>query len=129
MNILFTGLLIVTAYAPNTTRINGGRYDATGLLVDKYTIACAPKYQAHVFVFDTDIPGPDIRICSDRGLMVWGNHVDIAVLGENRLQNAIQWGKRQVKVTIITPEEYLKAHNIPIPKTSKDKILAIRKTL
>ncbi len=126
MNIIFAGILIATAYAPLTTRINGGRLDFTGLPVDKYTIACAREYQAHVFVFNTDIPDEDIRVCSDRGGMVWGKYVDIAILGEGRYNRAIQWGKRKVEVKIIAPDEFLKAHNVPIPKTNKEKIIKIK---
>lgn len=129
MNILFAGLLIATAYAPQTTRINGGKFDYTGLPVDKFTIACAREYQAHVFVFKTDIPGEDIRVCSDRGGAVWGNHIDIAILGDSRYKQAIQWGKRKVEVEIIAPDEFLKANNIPIPIGNKNKILEIKRIL
>lgn len=129
MNILFAGLLVATAYAPNTTRINGGKYDATGLPVDKYTIACAREYQAHVFIFKTDIPDEDIRVCSDRGGMVWGKHIDIVILGNGRYNRAIQWGKRKIEVEIITPESFLQAHNIPVPKTNKEKVLEIKRIL
>lgn len=129
MNILFAGLLIVTAYAPSTTRINGGKYDALGLPVDKYTIACAREYQAHVFIFKTDVPDEDIRVCSDRGGMVWGNHIDIAILGKNRLHRAIQWGKRKVEAEIIAPEVFLQAHNIPVPATKRQQVIEIKRIL
>lgn len=129
MNIIFAGTLIATAYAPLTTRINGDKLDSTGLPVDKYTIACARGYQAHVFVFNTDIPGENIRVCSDRGGMVWGNHIDIAILGEGRYSQAIQWGKRKVEATIITPESFLEAHNVTVPKTRKGQIIEIKRIL
>jgi hypothetical protein len=68
---------VVTAYAPNSAyseslnRIvrsrytNGDNRDAWGLETSEYLVACSLRYHGHIFVFERDIPGKNVRYCTD----------------------------------------------------------------
>ena len=129
MNLLVALVFVVTAYAPGIhPKMNGDRFDAYGLPVDKYTLACGPKYWSHVFIFD-DVPGSKIRICSDTVLGGRSNiNLDLALVdGENRYQQAIEWGRKSISVTVIAPDVFLRAQGIiDIPNKNIDKIRKIK---
>lgn len=131
MNLLIALLFIVTAYTPGINpKMNGDNFDAYGLPISKYTIACGSRYWAHVFVFEDEIPGSQIRVCSDSvlGGRAQGN-LDLAII-EGGTKVAVNWGKRSTKVLVISPDDFLRSKGIvDIPLKNKDKILKILEVL
>ena len=123
MNLLVSLLFVVTAYTPGINpKMNGDFIDAYGFPVDRYTVACGAKYWAHVFIFE-DVPGSQIRVCSDSVLGgEYNNHLDLAfVEEENRYKEALKFGRKNMKVSVITPDNFLKARGLNVPKTNKEK--------
>lgn len=114
---------IVTAYAPNSvyseslnrndySRLtNGDNKDSWGLETSPYLIACSLKYHGHIFVFERDIPGSDVRYCTDSVLGgAFNNRLDIAFVegtNDKRIAQAKEYGRRGEYARVIEGNRFL----------------------
>jgi hypothetical protein len=135
---------VVTAYAPNSMysesqnrivysrQTNGDNKDAWGLEVSEFLIACSLKYHRHLFVFEEDIPGKQVRYCTDSVLGGRVNHrLDIAMtdgLNDERVKESFDFGKRTLRARVISGESFLKCLGLEKPETKQmlnEAVLAV----
>lgn len=122
-----------TAYAPNSSyseslekfissrTVNGDKYDAWGLPISQFTMACGLRYHGYIFVFNTPIPESNVRYCTDS--VEYGkrpSRIDIAItegINDERVSKAFAFGRKRVYAKLISAKDFLECRNLSVPES------------
>ena len=125
-----------TAYAPNSAYsesaqkfissryVNGDSFDAWGLPVSQFTMACGLRYHGYIFVFKTPIPENRIRYCTDS--VEYGikpGRIDIAITegtNDERIRNAFIFGRKRVLAKLVSATDFLECRGLDVPQRRID---------